>query len=100
MNQQALAASSRCDHYGHMTNGSDVLRKILGNAPGSIRELAREAELSHGLLVAIRDGDRRMTTSTRAALVQALREWGETCTALAEELEASELEPGGRDDEA
>lgn len=64
-----------------------MIRRVLEEAPGSIRELAREAGVSHSLLVAIRDGQRRLTPATREALATALRRWSERLEALAEQME-------------
>jgi hypothetical protein len=100
MTPPALAAFCASDQYGHMTTGRVVLRRVLRGCPGSMRALAREAGVSHGLLMAVRGGERRLTAATRGAVVQALRRWSGTCAALADELEAAELEPGGRDGEA
>lgn len=85
-----LASSLGSDQYGHMEEARAVLRTILDEAPGSIRELAREAGISHPLLVAIRDGERRLTPETRDAVAAALRRWAERCEGLAEALEAAE----------
>lgn len=56
-------------------------------APGSTRELARAAGVSHTLLSKIRKGERTLTPETRTALAQALRTWGERCEGLAAALE-------------
>lgn len=80
-----------------METGRAVLQRILREAPGSIRELAREAGVSNALLRAVRDGDRRLTPATRKAVAAALRQWEDTCGELAEALEAVESEPGGDD---
>lgn len=73
---------------------NEPLRRVLDDAPFSIRALAREAGVSHGLLTKIRDGERRLTEETREALVAALRRWGEQCNELADQLERN-----GGDDE-
>lgn len=80
-----------------MVSARKVLRAILEESPSSIRALAQAAGLSEGLLRAIRDGRARMTVETRKRLVKALTERAEIHTRHAEELEAAELEPGGRD---
>lgn len=74
-----------------------MIERILDEAPGSIRELAREAGVSERLIRAVRDGMRRLTPATRDALAAVLRRWAGRCQALAEELESLELEPGRRD---
>lgn len=84
------------DHYGYMEDGQAVVERVLQEVPGSLRALAREAGVSHGLLVAIRQGRRSLTPETREKLVGALRSWGETCHALAATLsETAPPEPGG-----
>ena len=75
-----------------------VLRRILEDAPGSIRAIAREADVSHALLVAIRDGDRRLTPRTREALTAALRRWADRCERLAEDLESAGTSNGEDED--
>lgn len=99
MSPAGLVSPPVRDQPGHMTDPSTVLQTVLDQAPGSIRDLAREAGVSHSLLVAVRDGDRRLTPRTRDRLVEALRTWAGRCEGLAEELEAAEgvTEPGGDD---
>lgn len=75
-----------------------MLQRILRETPTSIRALAREAGVSHRLLQAIRDGDRRLTPATRDAVLRALRTWADTCSGLADDLEAAELDAPGGDD--
>lgn len=70
-----------------------MLQRILREAPGSTRELARAAGISEGLLRAVRDGRRTLTPETRRAVVEALRTWAGTCDGLADALEAADLEP-------
>lgn len=91
-----LAPSPVRPHIEYMETGRAVLQRILRDAPGSIRELAREAGVSHRLLRAARDGDRNLTPATRDAVLRALRTWAGTCSELADALEAAELDrPGG-----
>lgn len=94
---QTIAPRRVRDQYGHMKDMRVVLRKVLDETPGSIRELAREAGVSHPLLVAIRDGDRRLTPETQEALAAALRRWAERCEGLAEDLEAAEAQTSDRE---
>lgn len=78
---------------------TNVLSQALDEAPGSIRELAREAGVSKSLLLAIRDGRRRLTGETRAKVVAALRRWEATTGDLADALETADLDrPGGNDE--
>lgn len=70
-----------------MPSEPDPLRRVLEEAPGSVRALAEEAGLSDTLLLLVRDGERRLTPRTRQALVSALRRWGERCHELADLLE-------------
>lgn len=85
-----LASAPICDHDGNVKETGAVLRRVLDESPGSIRELAREAGVSHVLLLAVRDGQRRLTPETQEAVVAALRRWAERCEDLAESLEAAE----------
>lgn len=87
-------------HVVDMTeDGRAAIRRILREAPGSIRELARAAGVDVSLLTRIRDGERSLTPRTARAVSSALRAWGETCLELAEDLEAAaEPEPEGGDD--
>lgn len=74
-----------------------ALQRALEEAPGSIRELARAADVDGSLLLRIRDGERRLTPATARAVADALRQWGETCHELADDLEEaadSEQEDG------
>lgn len=72
-----------------MSGGEAILRRVLEEAPGSIRELAREAGVSHVLLLGIRDGRRRLTPETRDAVAGALRGWAGRLEELADELEVT-----------
>ena len=73
-----------------MLNAQDALRKILQDAPGSIRELADEAGLAHTTLLRAESGARSLTPKTIEAVVTALRKWSERCATLADILEAAE----------
>ena len=64
-----------------------AFQRALREAPGSLRELARAAHVSHTLLARVRDGERELTDETARAVAAALRGWGETCAALADALE-------------
>ena len=72
-----------------MPTPQNVLQEILTEAPGSMRELARAAGLSHVALIRARDGKMNLSQDAISGIACALREWGETCTGLADRLEAS-----------
>lgn len=67
-----------------------ALREVLSQAPGSIRELARAAGLSHASLIQARDGEIGLRPETVRSIVEALRAWSTTCAALADRLEAAQ----------
>jgi hypothetical protein len=67
-----------------------ALRQVLSEAPGSIRELARAAGLSHASLIQARDGEIGLRPETVRSIVEALRAWSTTCAALADHLEAAQ----------
>ena len=54
--------------------------------PGSLRELAREAGMSHSLLSQIRNGKRNASTQTLDALAAALGRWSHQCQVGAKTL--------------
>lgn len=85
-----LAPLLICPQYKDMNQGQATIQRILRDAPCSIRKLAHEAGLSDRLLRQIRDGERRLTDDTRAALIAALRRWEDSCAELADALEAVE----------
>jgi len=63
-----------------------VIREVLERAPGSIRELAREAGISPTALQRVRDGDFRLSPKLLNRLADALERWGGTCRDLAAEV--------------
>jgi len=71
-----------------MDKGRNLIAETLDCVPTSIRTLAEHAGVSDELLRLIRDGERRLTPRVARAVARALGEWGETCRALAAELEA------------
>ena len=77
-----------------------AFRTALRKMPGSIRALARESGLSDSLLIRIRDGERRLTPETVAAVAHALRAWEDRCGVLADALEGDADKPSekGGDD--
>lgn len=94
-----VAPSSSAYHVGSMERARAVLRTVLEDAPGSIRELAREAGLAHVTLIQVRDGDRNLTRERWADLVAALRRWEDRCGHLADELEDAALGESPTDQE-
>lgn len=79
-----------------MTKTVDI-EEAIETAPGSIRELAREAGVSDSLLRHVRDGRRRLTSDTKTALAAALRRWSDRCRKAAAGLDPS-AEPESRRD--
>lgn len=73
-----------------MPSPPDVFQRVLREAPGSIRELAREAGVNETLLRKVRDGKRRLTRETQQAVVNALQRWSGRCEELARALERYE----------
>lgn len=59
------------------------------SVPGSVRELAAEAGVSDTLIRLVRDGKRRLTSETGAAVAAALRRWAERCRTAAEAVESA-----------
>ena len=74
-----------------------VLRAALQQAPGSIRELAREAGLSEGALRQARDGDIDLTTDSVRRIIRALRRWSKKTADLADRLETALESERGRE---
>ncbi len=65
---------------------TEAFRRALEEAPGSLRELARAAHVSHTLLLRVRDGKRELSDDIAEAVARALSEWSETCAELAANL--------------
>ena len=84
-----LATETILYHIGSMESQRDVVRQILEEAPGSIRELAREAGIAHVTLLHVRDGRHKLSPDKATAVVAALRDWSERCANLADRLEAA-----------
>lgn len=78
----------------HMPTLREVLREVIQEVPGSIRELARAAELTHVALIRARDGKMDLSPEATARVIGVLRNWGEKCSALANRLEAASERPG------
>ena len=95
---QALAVSSVSYQFGYVSKElMAVFERVLKEAPGSIRELARQADVSHALLIRVRDGDLRLTPETVEAIVAVLRTWEDRCHELADALEDAARNEGGHD---
>jgi hypothetical protein len=60
-----------------------AISAVLASYPGTLRALAREAELDHSLLVRIRSGERAATVETVRGLLNAFAK----CKARCEEAE-------------
>jgi len=58
----------------------EAVRRALGELPGSLRAIAREAGISHSLLIRIRNGDRAATREVAEALADALGRWADRCS--------------------
>jgi lambda repressor-like predicted transcriptional regulator len=56
-----------------------ALRRAIRNAPSSIRELAKEAGVSHVVLWAIVRGRERATPRVARLVASALERWGRRC---------------------
>ena len=78
-----------------MESQREAIRQILQQAPGSIRELAREAELTHAALIQVRDGKTTLTPESVRKVAGALRRWSATCAELADRLETAQPKPKG-----
>ncbi len=63
-----------------------TIKRVLDAAPGSLREIARAASVSHSLLSQVCSGQRNATPKLLGALAKALETWGGTCLDGAEHL--------------
>jgi transcriptional regulator with XRE-family HTH domain len=63
-----------------MIHLEEAVRRALAEAPGSVREIAREAGVDHSTLVRIRRGDRGATRDVARALADALGRWAGRCS--------------------
>jgi hypothetical protein len=66
-----------------------ALRKALELAPGSLRALAREADVPVSTLIRARKGEIGLTPRVASAVALALRRWSGRCANAAEQLEAA-----------
>jgi hypothetical protein len=76
-----------------------ALRKALRDMPGSIRQLAEEAGLTHPSLIYVRDGRQRLRPENLRAVIRVLRRWARTCARLADELEAAAQEEASKEED-
>jgi hypothetical protein len=72
-------ASSLCHHLDDMTDLDKAVARAVAKAPGSIRELSRDAGIDQSLLIRIINGERRASPETAAKLNAALRDWVNRC---------------------
>lgn len=63
-----------------MTSLEEAVRRVLGQVPGSMRELAREAGIPHSTLVRIRQGHLGASPAVAEALADALGRWADECS--------------------
>ncbi len=64
-----------------------ILKRALNLGPASVRTLAREAGVSHVLLLKVRNGEARLTPQVARGIVRALRKWSRLYADLADKLE-------------
>ena len=69
-----------------MSEKQNTVKRVLDAAPGSFREIARAASVSHSLLSQVCSGQRNATPELLGALAKALETWGGTCLDGAEQL--------------
>lgn len=94
---RSLVAGTVCHHIGGTMTDElrETLRRVLEEAPGSIRALAREAGVDHSTLLKERDGKRSVPDGRARELAAALRRWSERCSELADRLDPEEEVPDG-----
>ena len=66
-----------------------AISAALASYPGTLRALAREAELDHSLLVRIRSGERTATAETVQGLLKAFAKCRARCEEAEEALRAT-----------
>lgn len=86
-----LASTSSVHHFG-VVDQLEAFRRALDRAPGSLRELARAAHVSHSLLSRVRSGEVPLSPRVVNAVADALEGWGATCADLARRLRKPEEE--------
>lgn len=62
-----------------MSTKAAAVKRALGLAPGSLRALAREAGVSHALLLMVCRGQRGATRPVMAKVAAALTRWAANC---------------------
>lgn len=91
---RSLAHRQNGHHIGDMSLAS-VVRKAIRANPASMRALAREAGISHALLLRILTNERAVTRDVAERLAAALDRWGSDCTQAADSIRnATERERG------
>ena len=84
---EGLDSSDDCGQIGNMHSMlSAAMKDAIDAAPCTLRALARQAGVSHSLLLMIRDGDRRCTRDAARKVVAALESWSRDCSAAADGL--------------
>ena len=86
------------DHYGnvYMDRLTTQLIRAVKAAPCSLRALAREAGVSHALLVMILGSERAATPAVAAKVAAALDQWGQRCHQAATQLRRAMTTTRGR----
>lgn len=69
-----------------MNTLTKVVTRAIGTAPCTVRALAREAGVSHSLLLLIVKGDRTVTPAVADKLAAALDRWGARCAEAADAI--------------
>ena len=78
------------DQIGKYTMTLDpALRRAIRRAPCTIRALAREARVSHVMLVGIVTGRERATSRVALKVAKALERWGARCVGEAAAIRAA-----------
>ncbi len=89
--KEVLAIGSSLHQYGVMDQ-MEVFRRVLDEAPGSLRELARAASVNHSTLSRMRSGEVPLSANVVEAVATALEGWGATCADLARRLREAKEE--------
>ena len=80
-----------------MTRLEEAVRRVLGEVPGSMRALAKEAGIPHSTLVRIRQGHLGASPAVARALADALGRWARECSS-AEGILRQSLTQGATDE--
>lgn len=70
-----------------MKSLDDAVRQAISLAPGSMRELCRDAGIDQSLLTRIVAGERNVSPETAAKLHAALLDWSARCESAAKMIE-------------